>query len=245
MAGDWIKMRCDLPNEPEVLSVADQCGMDVDTVVGKLHRIWSWADRHTKNGNAVGVTGVRIDELARANGFAAALEKVGWLVVSETGVRIPHFDRHMGQGGKRRALTARRMVTHRKRNSNAKSVTKASPEKRREEKSSNSPNGELKPPTPFPPKLDFEPFRMKWAEWLAFRRRRRWSVAADWQEKQLAMLANHGPTIAIEAIDLSMTNNWQAVVPEKVKHGRQRTLPVGPGQVHDPAAASTPGFGQW
>lgn len=235
MAGDWIKMRCDLPNEPEVLSVADLCGLDVDTVVGKLHRLWSWADRHTKNGNAPGVTSARIDELCGTKEFAIALQKVGWLVVNETSVRIPHFERHMGQSGKRRALTARRMVTHRKRNSNARRVTKTSPEKRREEKSKESSKDDSNPLTPLPQTLDCEPFRSKWSEWLTFRRKRRWPTQKDWQSEQLAHLEKFGPRIATEAIAVSMRNNYQGVFPEKV-NAQQRSLEIGPGQQYDPSA---------
>jgi hypothetical protein len=76
------------------------------------------------------------------------MHKVGWLEVQEVDGRpvliFPKWERHMSQSAKRRALTAKRVC-------NARSVTEALPEKRREEKS-NKENSKKKstftPPTP-------------------------------------------------------------------------------------------------
>ena len=116
MAGDWIKMRTDLRDDPAVISIAAATGLDEDTVVGKLHRLWSWANRQTIDGNAVGVNENWIDRYLCVTGIAKELEKVGWLSAFDGGVEIPKFDRHNGESAKRRALTARRVakfkVTH-------------------------------------------------------------------------------------------------------------------------------------
>ena len=128
MAGDWIKMRTDLRDDPAVISIAAELGIDEDTVVGKLHRLWSWADRQTVDGNALGVTETWIDRYLGVTGFALSLVNVGWLSLLEDGLEIPNFDRHNGQSAKRRALTARRVARH-------KVTHKALPreEKRRED----------------------------------------------------------------------------------------------------------------
>jgi len=104
---------------------------DEDTIVGKLHKLWSWADQHTTDGNAVGVTEKWIDRYVSVTGFAHSLVNVGWLSVKEDSVCIPNFDIHNGKPAKQRALTGQRV----KRKRNAVTVTKALPEKRREEKS--------------------------------------------------------------------------------------------------------------
>ena len=69
-----------------------------------------------------------------APGFAAAMEKVGWLETSESGVIFPKFDRWNSQGGKKRLLTARRQADFKRKsnalgnaNGNASSVTNALP----------------------------------------------------------------------------------------------------------------------
>ena len=133
MAGDWVKMRVDLHDDPAVIAVAAALDKTEDEIVGKLLRLWGWADQQTNNGNARSVTRKWIDNKVGAAGFAAALEVAGWLVVSSDGITIPNFERHNGQPGKARALTAKRVGAHRAEKSNAHSVTKTLPEKRRGE----------------------------------------------------------------------------------------------------------------
>lgn len=130
MAGEWIKMRRDLPSDPAVIRIRRAVGLDVDTVVGKLHRLWSWADVHTADGSADGLDLEWLDETAGAPGFGAAMVAAGWLEVTDAGLRFANFERHNGQPAKVRALAKTRM----KRARCAVSATEAQPEKRREEK---------------------------------------------------------------------------------------------------------------
>lgn len=113
MAGDWIQMRHDLAEDPAVIQIAAGCKLDVDCVVGKLHRFWSWADNQTTNGRAKGITGEVVDTLVGHQGFSEILQKVGWLTVTPEGIRVPKFNRYMSQSAKQRALTARRVAKHR------------------------------------------------------------------------------------------------------------------------------------
>lgn len=137
MAGDWLKMRHDLADDPAVIRLATICELDEDAVIGKLFRLWSWADRHSKDGQVDGVDLAWVDRLARRNGYGAALVRVGWLVETGEGLCFPRFDRHCSDTAKSRALGKNRVETHR----NAPSVTgshnsvtvTALPEKRREE----------------------------------------------------------------------------------------------------------------
>lgn len=139
MAGNWIKMRHDLATDPAVIATADRLGISEAHVVGLLHRLWSWADQHTENGDAAGVTLSWIERHVGVTGFAEMLVRVGWIEATDDGVRIVNFERHMGKSAKKRALAAERMQRLR----DATSVTKTSPEKRREEKNTNTPNGVL------------------------------------------------------------------------------------------------------
>jgi hypothetical protein len=136
MAGDWIKMQKDTPDKPEVLAIASRLGIDPDAAVGKLVRIWSWFDTHTTDGNASCVTYAFLDRLAGVTGFAEQMSLVGWLVEKGHSLSLPNFDYHTGETAKKRAMGQKRQEKHRSNaNSNASSVTNASPEKRREEKS--------------------------------------------------------------------------------------------------------------
>lgn len=130
MAGAWIKMRTDLVDDPAVIAIANATGLSEDTVVGKLHRLWSWADRHTVDGNARSVTEKWIDRFLGVDGYANAMVGAGWLHNDGTNISFPKFDRHNSQSAKSRALTAKRVARSK---GNARSVKNALPreEKRR------------------------------------------------------------------------------------------------------------------
>jgi len=116
MAGDWIKMSVNLPDKPEVWHIAGALGIDADSVVEKLLRVWAWFDAHTENGNAVGVSYSLVDRVAGVNGFAEAMALSGWLLQNGSVLSCPNFDRHNGKTAKNRALTNERVAKHRKSN---------------------------------------------------------------------------------------------------------------------------------
>jgi len=141
-------MRVDLADDPAVIAMACALGMDEYCIVGRLHKLWSWADRHCDNGHAKSVTFVWIDRYVGHEGFAQSMANEGWLVNSDAGVQFPRFDRHNGKSAKTRAEAAERKrlerdVTNKTRQvsqeSCDKSVTRE--EKRREELTTTTPNG--------------------------------------------------------------------------------------------------------
>lgn len=146
MAGDWLPMRHDLPHDPAVIGIASATGLDEDTVVGKLLRVWAWFDSQTTDGNARSVTVAWLDRYLGAPGFAQAMVDQNWLIVYDGGLQIPDFDKFISQSAKKRSLTAKRVASHkarRKREGNAGSVTTALPtEQNRREDIDNT------PPTP-------------------------------------------------------------------------------------------------
>ena len=110
MAGDWIKVETTTPDKPEVFRIAEALNIDPDAALGKLIRVWVWADQQTYDGNAesnaTSVTRSLLDRLTGVTGFASAMEAVGWLAVTDEGLIFPRFQDHNGQSAKRRALTA-------------------------------------------------------------------------------------------------------------------------------------------
>lgn len=132
MAGDWIKMRIDLASDPSVIRMADSLDTTEYEVVGLLHAIWSWADAHTEDGTVPGVSARWLDRHFGKPGLARCMQDSGWLDVTDEAMLFPNFQRHNGKSAKTRAQTKNRQQTYR----NAQGVTDASPEKRREEKSS-------------------------------------------------------------------------------------------------------------
>lgn len=114
MAGDWIKMRVDLGDDPAVVQIAARLDTTEDEVVGKLHRLWSWADKHTTDGTAPAITAKWVDRYVGSTGFADAMGEAGWISFSVAGVLFPSFDRHNGESAKRRGEAAIRQRLSRK-----------------------------------------------------------------------------------------------------------------------------------
>jgi len=108
MAGDWIKMRNDLPDDPAVIAIASKLDIDEFSVIGRLHALWAWADEQSRDGHASGVTQKWLDRKVQCDGFAAALVSVKWLEVTPEGLTIPNFENHNGETAKVRALGTRR-----------------------------------------------------------------------------------------------------------------------------------------
>lgn len=144
MSGDWIKMRCNLWDDPRVARICDLCECTEAPVVGALYWLWATADQHTEDGILPGLTLRQIDRKTGVDGFAAALCEVGWLADHPEGVRVVRFEEHNGASAKKRCQTAKRVAIHRagnedktqaQRTSNAQGVTDAlaREEKRREE----------------------------------------------------------------------------------------------------------------
>lgn len=78
MAGDWIKMRADLPTEFKVDRMADRMGADRRDVLVDLYRLAGWFAKHGKYGK-LKVAPKLIDAYLQSPGFADALAHVGWL----------------------------------------------------------------------------------------------------------------------------------------------------------------------
>ena len=146
MAPLWIKVTHWTPDKPEVFCVAELLKIDPDAVVGKLIRVWIWADQQLETCNALSVTKTLLDRVACVTGFADALMKVGWLTESEGMLNFTNFERHNGKTAKNRANTAIRVEKHRvcngdsvtdvtqlKRSQRYKNVTPALPDRDEEE----------------------------------------------------------------------------------------------------------------
>lgn len=152
MAGDWIKMRVDLADDPAVIGMASYLKMDEYEIIGRLHKLWSWADKHSTDGFVPHITQKWIDKHLEKSGFSSQMASVGWLVFDATGVTFPNFERHNGKSAKSRAENTERVRLSRKKcdkrvTDSARSSQKKSDEnvtreeKRREEVNNTQPDG--------------------------------------------------------------------------------------------------------
>ncbi|MCX6847528.1 MAG: hypothetical protein NTY98_01270 [Verrucomicrobia bacterium] len=113
MRRPWIKIEICTPDKPEICSLATQLRLDDDAVVGKLVRLWSWAELNRIDPNDLGVTKEFIDKIVGRKGFAAALEKTGWLMETNEKLSFRNFKRHNSPVAQNKALTAKRVARHR------------------------------------------------------------------------------------------------------------------------------------
>jgi hypothetical protein len=113
MAGDWIKMRSNLWDDPRVARLCDLTDANESTVIGGLYWLWSTADQHSEDGCMPGLTPRSIDRKTGIPGFAAALIEIDWLQDDPQGVVLKRFEEHNGASAKKRAVTAKRVATHR------------------------------------------------------------------------------------------------------------------------------------
>lgn len=115
-------MKHDLNGSPKVWQIEQATGLDSYAVIGRLHKVWSWADNQT-DGGASPVTFAFIDRLIEHEGFAQAMANVGWLEQMDDGIFFPNFGDHNGQTAKRRAKESARKGQKR---GSAQSVRKVS-----------------------------------------------------------------------------------------------------------------------
>lgn len=197
MAGDWMKVELELPDKPEVHAIAGMLGLDSDMVVGKLFRVWQWFDKHTTDGNAFGVTYALLDRITSVSGFGEAMMFVGWLEQNDKILTMPKFDRHTSKSAKKRALTGSRVKNFRSdtpENCNAQSVTKALPEKRREEKNNKDISFSVR----------FDEF---WSTYPATSRRTAKSQCLEkWQKRNLDLQADQ---IIAHVKAMKETDSWR------------------------------------
>lgn len=111
MAGDWIKMRNNLWDDPRVSRICDLTNEGEAAVVGGLYWLWASADEHTEDGYLPGLTTLGIDRKTGVKGFGAALVAVGWVADTEGGITLLKFEEHNGTSAKRRCVDAQRKAT--------------------------------------------------------------------------------------------------------------------------------------
>lgn len=217
MAGDWIKMRSNIKDDPDVILMAGNLSMDEFAVIGRLHAVWAWLDQHSTTGTNVRITSAYLDRLTACSGFADAMRAVDWLRGRDGDLEFPNFDRHNGESAKLRAADTKRKQESRTNVRNEPDICpkKTGPEKRREEKSKEPPNplpGEAPLALPF----DSSEFAEAWANWIRHRKEIRHPLKASTIQSQLKMLAKWGQGKAIAAIEASINAGWQGLFEPKI-----------------------------
>ena len=113
MAGDWIPASVDLTRKREVLALSEICTLSRHEVAGRLMEFWGWASGETDDGLLVGITvrllsGLFPDTCPAGVQFWSEVVRVGWLIETPNGLRIPNAEHWITKGAKARLLDARR-----------------------------------------------------------------------------------------------------------------------------------------
>ena len=183
MAGDWIKMRGNLWDDPRIARICDLTSQSEAVVIGSLYWLWSTADQHTEDGILPGLTLRAIDRKTGLQGLGQALCDIGWLADHPEGVRIINFEEHNGTSAKRRCTDAQRKASFRSVSASHADNTRteigqktpnlgAREEKRREEIQPKTKRERASAPPPCPDDVS----EQVWSDWLALRKGRRAAV---------------------------------------------------------------------
>jgi hypothetical protein len=113
MAGEWIKMRTNLWDDPRVSRLCDLTGCAEAAVVGGLYWLWATADDHSADGSMYGLSIATIARKTGVPNLGAALLEIGWIEEIDNGIRLIRFNEHNGTSAKNRAQTAKRVASHR------------------------------------------------------------------------------------------------------------------------------------
>lgn len=230
MAGDWIKMRMDLPEDPAVYKLVSLTKMDRLSVVGRLYAFWSWADKYAVDGRVDGATSTVVDDVVRFDGFAVAMESVHWLEIGDDFIAIPNHDRHNGESAKERGLKNQRQARWRAgKDVDASTAVDAKPstppstsastreEKRREEKkeTNTAPAGAFDLPSWIPSDT--------WAAYCKVRAGKKaknepHALGLIVKDLERFRSAGHDP---VEVLNNSIKSGWAGVFEPKTKPGAQ------------------------
>ena len=258
--GDWIKMRTDLYRDPKVIVIAEMlmakdsdlgryvsqnCQRDMtvtrnvtrNVTVGALVSVWG-VTRHRgkRDGDDLVMPGVTldvIDDISDVPGFGRAMERVGWAVQTDKGVKFPRFFSEFNTDPSldAKSSNAERQRRYREKRNALRNVTVTSQsnariEKNREENiGSKEPKGdkaksESQKLPPIPPELDTPEFRTAWSEWLEYRKQRRKPISQAAAKKQFAQLLEWGIAKSVEAIDKSIASDWTGLFEPEQRNGR-------------------------
>jgi hypothetical protein len=136
MAGDWIKMRGNLWDDPRIAKLCDLTNSKEAEIIGALYWLWASADQHTETGVMPGLSLRQVDRKTGVKGFGEALCTIGWLADHPDGVQIVNFEEHNGASAKKRCQTAKRVANHK--TGNAEVTQEALPENKNNAESGNA-----------------------------------------------------------------------------------------------------------
>ena len=122
MSGDWLQLENITPNKFEIIEMAHTLGKNRQEMVGIFVDYLVWVNEQCERAFIPISAQNHIDEKVMCPGFCAALQKVGWMNITDTDLEIVKFGRHNGNTAKSRAQNNRRVASHRMREKMAQQI---------------------------------------------------------------------------------------------------------------------------
>jgi len=113
MSGDWLQLENITPNKFEIIEMAHILGKNRQEMVGIFVDYLVLLNEQCEKAFIPISAQNHIDEKVSCPGFCAALQKVGWMNITDTDLEIVKFDTHNGNTAKARAKNNRRVAKHR------------------------------------------------------------------------------------------------------------------------------------
>jgi len=229
MAGDWIAMRHDLWDCPQVVRILSaMCPQDVRNmskryeILGALFRTWCLFDRFTEDGILVGYTEETLDAEIGIEGWSADLQHVGWLIVEPQQLIVPEFATYFGESAKRRLKDAKRK--RQERLARPQSVRKSADGLRTTGQDNTGQYKKKKTPLPpsLPESIDTPECRAAIEDWLAYKRERGHTYKPLGLTALITKLAaSFTPATLPAAVTHSMAQNYDGIYPERKAHATE------------------------
>ena len=233
MAGDWIPVRHDLEEEPEVVRIVSAICPEavrnlskrqraITLVLGALQRTWRLFDKLSDDGKLPGYGEEWLDSYVGIENWTANLQHVGWLVVEPQGLTMPRFETWLGQSAKRRLKDAQRKreqrrgiaesrphSVHKKKDKNRTTGQKRTEQNRREDlKERNKERN---------PDLDLSIFPQDLQDaitsWLTYKAERRESYKPQGLKALITQITKaekqHGSAAVVDSLELAMSSGWK------------------------------------
>lgn len=124
MAGEWIPLRTDIFDCPQVVRILSELCPDsvrdpservrkTSEIVGALVRMWALFDRYTEDGILRNYTPDILDQMVGIPGFSESVEAVGWLSINSEYLEMPEFSRYLSKTAKGRMKDSQRKQAER------------------------------------------------------------------------------------------------------------------------------------
>lgn len=114
MAGHWIPWEIGLERKREVLIIARLLGVTRREAAAMCMEVWAWAADQSVDGLIRGFTPEDVSDAVGIQGIGEAMAdpSCGWLIVDDSSIQLPNWDRFNSRPAKARMLKAEQNRRH-------------------------------------------------------------------------------------------------------------------------------------